>query len=67
MLFRTGNIAKIDGPLTFLLYGLEYFFFFIDLDIQLILEFKRSFGKNCPFFTQAILQKLTPVIFCYMS
>ena len=50
MLFWTSNIAKIDAPVTFLLYGLEYFFFLIDLDIQLILEFNSSFGKNCPFF-----------------
>ena len=50
MLFQTSNIAKIDGPVTFLLYGLEYFFFLIDMDIQLILEVKSSFGKNYPFF-----------------
>ena len=26
MLFRTSNIAKFDGPVTFLLYELEFFF-----------------------------------------
>ena len=39
MLFRTSN-AKIAGPVTFLLYAN-----FNDLDIQLILELKNSFGK----------------------
>ena len=50
MLFQTGNIAKIDGPVTFLLYGLELLFFLIDLDLQLISDFKSSFVKYCPFF-----------------
>ena len=39
MLFRTSNISKIDEPVTFLLYKLEYYFFLNDVDIQLILEF----------------------------
>ena len=50
MLLRTSNIAKIYGPVNFfLLYELECnFFFLIDVDIQLILEFRNSFGKYHP-------------------
>ena len=33
MLFRASNIAKIDEPVTFLLYELENYFFLIDADI----------------------------------
>ena len=50
MLFRTSNILEIYGPVTFLLYKLECYFFRIDVDIKLLLEFKESFGKFCPVF-----------------
>ena len=51
MLFRTSNISNIYGPVSFLLYeSYRMLFFKIDVDIQLILEFKNSFRKNCPFF-----------------
>ena len=53
MLFQTSNIVKIDGPVTFLLYELESFFW-IDVHTQLILEFKNSFGKNCLVFQKFI-------------
>ena len=48
--FWTSNILKIYGPVTFLLYKLECYFFRIDVDIKLLLEFKESFGKFCPVF-----------------
>ena len=44
------RFADIDGSVTFLLYNLEFYFFLNDVDIQLILEFKDSFGKYCPVF-----------------
>ena len=44
MLFRTSSFAKIVWPVTVLLYDLEC------VDIQLILEFKNSFGKYHPVF-----------------
>ena len=51
MLFRTSNISKIEEPVTCLQYKLEMIFFFqIDVDIKLLLEFKDSFGKFCPVF-----------------
>ena len=51
MLFRTSNILKINGPVTYIFaIWVRMLFFLIDFDIQLILEFKNSFGKNCPFF-----------------
>ena len=46
MLLRTGSLAKIAGPVTFLLYDLNL----NDVDIQLILEFKHSFAKYHPVF-----------------
>jgi hypothetical protein len=39
--------AKISWPVTFLLYGFELIFL-NDVDIQLILELKNSFGKYHP-------------------
>ena len=52
MLFWTRNIAEIDGPVTFLLYNLEYYFFlnWRGYTKQLILEFINSFEKICPVF-----------------
>jgi hypothetical protein len=38
------RFANIDGPVTFLLYNLEYYFF-SKVDLELFLEFKNSFGK----------------------
>ena len=50
-LFRARcNIAKIDGPVTFLLYELECYFFLIDVDIGCSLWFKNVFGKYDPAF-----------------
>ena len=46
--FWTNSFAKIVKPVTFLLYALECKFFLNDVDIQLILELKNSFGKICP-------------------
>ena len=46
------SFENIDRPVTFLLYDLECEFLFLnDVDLQLILEFKISFGKYhtvCP-------------------
>jgi hypothetical protein len=36
---------SIDGPVTFFLYDLTCYFILNDVDIQLILEFKKSFQK----------------------
>ena len=50
-LTATRCFAIIDQPVTCLLYDLECKFRFLDeLDIQLILEFKISFGKYHPVF-----------------
>jgi hypothetical protein len=45
MRFLTSNIAKIDGPVTLLLYELDRYFFLIDVDIGCCLQFKNVFGK----------------------
>ena len=51
LFFRTSSFAKIDGPVSFLLYDYENANSFLnDVVIQFILEFKNSFGKNCPFY-----------------
>ena len=42
-IFNISNISKIEGPVTFLLYKLERYFFKISVDIKLLLEFKDSF------------------------
>ena len=48
MIFRTSNIAKINRPVTFLLYELECYFFLIGVDIGCSFYFKRVFGKYDP-------------------
>ena len=50
MLFRTSNLAKIGGPVTFLQYELECYFFLNDVDIGYSLYFKNVFGKYDPAF-----------------
>ena len=50
MFFRTSNIAKIDGPVSFSYVSQNANFVLMDVDIQLILEFKDIFGRNCPVF-----------------
>ena len=45
MLFWTSNIAKIGGPVTFLLYELECYFFLKDGDIGCSLLFNNGFRK----------------------
>ena len=52
MLFRTSNIAKIYGLVTFLLCKLKAIFFRNYVDIKLPLEFIDSFGKFWLFFTK---------------
>ena len=43
------SFANIDGPVAFLLYNLKFYLKKkMDNDIQLILEFKISFGKYHP-------------------
>ena len=41
---KWGSFAKITEPVAFFLYDLECYFFLNDVDIQLFLEFKTSFG-----------------------
>ena len=47
-----GGFAKLDGPVTFFLYDLKCYFFLNDVDI--ILEFKQSFEKNCQSFLKIL-------------
>ena len=48
---QLSNFANITGPLPFLLYDLKCQFVFLnDVDIQLKLEFKNSFGQYQPVF-----------------
>ena len=48
LLAGKSSFSNIDLSITFLLYDLESYFFLNDVDIQLILEFKNSFGKYHP-------------------
>ena len=48
--FRTNSLAKIDGPVTFLLYDLECYFFWNDSDIGCGLELKNGLGNYDPDF-----------------
>ena len=50
MLFRKAILQNWCACNFFAIWVRIFFIFLIDLDIQLILEFKSSFGKNCPFF-----------------
>ena len=51
MLFWTSGFAKNEGACNFFAIWLRMLILFLnDVDIQLILEFKNSFGKICPFF-----------------